>query len=275
MSVTCPVCFHHCRLEEGQTGRCKVRIAQNGASIPLNYGKITSLALDPIEKKPLKKFFPGSKILSVGSFGCNLTCPFCQNHAISMKGPGEVEYRVILPDEAARMALQEIPQGNIGLAYTYNEPLICYEYVRDTAIETKRLGMKNVIVTNGCFTESTALSVLPHTDALNIDLKSFCTDTYKKLGGDLETVKKFIILAHEYAHVELTTLIVPGLNDTTEEMEALSAWIASVDPAIPLHISRFFPAWKMSDTEPTDVRVVYLLAQTARKSLRHVYEGNC
>lgn len=275
MSVTCPVCFHHCSLEEGQTGRCKVRMVQNGVSIPLNYGKITSLALDPIEKKPLRKFFPGSKILSLGSFGCNLTCPFCQNNAISMKGPGEVEYRIIMPDEAARMALQEIPQGNLGLAYTYNEPLTCYEYVRDTAIETKHLGMKNVIVTNGCFTQDTALAVLPYTDALNIDLKSFRADTYKKLGGDLETVKKFIEVAHEYTHIELTTLIVPGLNDTKEEMEELSAWIASVDPAIPLHISRFFPAWKMGDTEPTDVRAVYSLAQTARKSLRFVYEGNC
>ncbi len=271
----CEVCIHHCRLDEGQLGRCKARGMRQGNSTCVNYAKVTSIALDPIEKKPLRKFYPGSKILSIGSFGCNLSCPFCQNHSISMKGEEESVCETLLPGDAARMAQNLINEGNIGLAYTYNEPLIGYEYVRDTAMEVRRLGMKNVVVTNGCFTEKVAGEVLPFIDALNIDLKSFHAETYRLLGGDLETVKKFILLAYAEAHIELTTLVVPGLNDTEEEMEALTGWVASIDPAIVLHISRFFPAWHMEQENPTEVRAVYRLAEIARRKLHNVYEGNC
>ena len=271
----CEACIHHCQLDEGQIGRCKARVMKQGNSTCVNYAKVTSIALDPIEKKPLRKFYPGSKILSIGSFGCNLSCPFCQNHSISMKGEEEAVCETLLPGDAARMAQNLINEGNIGLAYTYNEPLIGYEYVRDTAIEVRGLGMKNVVVTNGCFTEKVAGEVLPFIDALNIDLKSFHEKTYRLLGGDLETVKKFIMLAYAEAHIELTTLVVPGLNDTEEEMEALTGWVASIDAAIVLHISRFFPAWHMEQENPTEVRAVYRLAEIARRKLHNVYEGNC
>ncbi len=275
MSVVCEVCFHHCLLEDEQIGRCRARKALEGKSFSVNYGKITSIALDPIEKKPLQKFFPGSTILSLGSFGCNLSCPFCQNHSISMIGEEEAEYQLILPDDAVKLALREKERGNIGIAFTYNEPLIGYEYVRDTARLIRNEGMKNVVVTNGCVTQSTALAVLPYIDALNIDLKTFRDSSYKKLGGDLETVKKFIQTAHEYAHIELTTLIVPGLNDSVDEIEELSSWVASIDPEIVLHVSRFFPAWKMDQVRPTQVELVYELAKAARNHLKYVYTGNC
>lgn len=275
MSVVCEVCFHHCLLEDEQIGRCRARKALEGKSFSVNYGKITSIALDPIEKKPLQKFFPGSTILSLGSFGCNLSCPFCQNHSISMIGEEEAEYQLILPDDAVKLALREKERGNIGIAFTYNEPLIGYEYVRDTARLIRNEGMKNVVVTNGCVTHSTALAVLPYIDALNIDLKTFRDSSYKKLGGDLETVKEFIQTAYKYAHIELTTLIVPGLNDGVDEMEELSSWVASIDPEIVLHVSRFFPAWKMDQVRPTQVELVYELAKTARNHLKYVYTGNC
>lgn len=275
MTMLCEVCFHHCRLEEGQTGRCRARKASDEKSISVNYGKITSIALDPIEKKPLRRFFPGSKILSLGSFGCNLSCPFCQNHSISMIGEDKADTQLLLPEEAVSIAIQEKQRGNIGIAFTYNEPMIGYEYVRDTAKLIKAEGMKNVVVTNGCVSRATALEVLPLIDAFNIDLKTFQDHTYKKLGGDLETVKAFIRLAYQYAHVELTTLIVPGMNDSIEEMERLSSWIASIDPEIVLHVSRFFPAWKIEDTLPTRIELVYKLAEVASKNLKYVYTGNC
>ena len=182
MTMLCEVCFHHCRLEEGQTGRCRARKASDEKSISVNYGKITSIALDPIEKKPLRRFFPGSKILSLGSFGCNLSCPFCQNHSISMIGEDKADTQLLLPEEAVSIAIQEKQRGNIGIAFTYNEPMIGYEYVRDTAKLIKAEGMKNVVVTNGCVSRATALEVLPLIDAFNIDLKTFQDHRHSYLG---------------------------------------------------------------------------------------------
>ena len=147
--VICPVCMHHCPLAEGQYGRCRARKNREGKIISINYGKITGLMLDPIEKKPLRRFCPGSRILSVGSFGCNLACPFCQNYEISMTGEPEAEYREISPEELAGLAREYRKYGNIGLAFTYNEPLVGYEFVRDTAKLVRAFGMKNVLVTNG------------------------------------------------------------------------------------------------------------------------------
>lgn len=271
----CPVCMHHCALLEGQYGRCRARKNENGKIISVNYGKVTSAMLDPIEKKPLARFYPGSKILSVGSFGCNLFCPFCQNHEISTAGQTEIGWQDVTPAQLARLASGYQNAGNIGVAFTYNEPLVGYEFVRDTACLVKQNGMKTVVVTNGSVELEILEEILPYIDAMNIDLKGFTEDYYRKLGGNLNTVKAFIERAAKDCHVELTTLIVPGENDSKEEMEQEAAWIASLSPEIPLHVSRFFPRYQMTDRKATEVRQVYRMKQIAEKYLKYVYTGNC
>ena len=240
MKAVCNVCMHHCRLEPGQKGICLGRRNEGGAVVCANYGMVTSLALDPIEKKPLNMFRPGSLVLSAGSFGCNLKCPFCQNHEISMADGKTAESTVgmayIPPEGLAAKALEYQTDGNIGVAFTYNEPLIGWEYVRDTARLVKEYGMDNVLVTNG--------SVLPE------------------------------ILEEVLPYIELTTLIVPGENDGIEEMEEEAKWIASLGREIPLHVTRFFPQYRMTDRGATDVGHLYRLAETAGKYLEHVFAGN-
>ena len=276
MKTTCTLCFHHCVLEDGQTGYCRARANRGGAAASLNYGKISSIALDPIEKKPLRRFHPGSKILSVGSFGCNLRCPFCQNHEISMSGAEDAEALYLSPDALAEQAERLRGFGNIGAAYTYNEPLIGYEYVRDCAKAMRKRGMLNVLVSNGTVEETPWRELLPLLDAANIDLKGFTEAWYRRLGGDLETVKRNIRIAAETGcHVEVTTLLVTGENDGAEEIAALSEWLSGIDRTIPLHLSRFFPRHKTLDKPPTPVDTVYRLADIARKSLTYVYTGNC
>lgn len=275
MSARCELCFHRCELTEGQTGFCRTRACQSGAIVPLNYGKLTSLALDPIEKKPLRRFRPRSLILSVGSFGCNLCCPFCQNHEISMAGDGAIQTLDVSPKQLADKAAELLPQGNIGVAYTYNEPLVGYEYVQDCAAIVHDQGMVNVLVTNGTIAEKPWRELLPYLDAANIDLKGFTSEWYRRLGGDLDTVKRSITLAAEQCHVEVTTLLVPGENDSAAEVRALAKWLASVNPDIPLHLSRFFPRYQMQDRSPTPVERVYQLADEARTWLTYVYTGNC
>lgn len=273
--AVCPVCPHHCLLAEGQTGRCRARKNREGEIVSINYGKLTSLIPDPIEKKPLRRFFPGSRILSVGSFGCNLACPFCQNHEISMADSGQAYCREITPEALAGLAQAYQNRGNIGVAFTYNEPLVGYEFVRDTARLVRKRGMKNVLVTNGFAELSVLEELLPYVDAMNIDLKGFTDAWYERLGGDLETVKRFIARAAQDCHVELTTLIVPCENDSEEEMEREAGWIASLDREIPLHVTRFFPQYRMTDKGPTPVERVYRLRDTAARWLRYVYVGNC
>lgn len=275
MSVTCSLCFHHCVLRDGQTGLCRARGNRGGAVVPLNYGKVTSLALDPMEKKPLRRFYPGSRILSVGSFGCNLRCPFCQNHQISMHGTEELSTVNVSPEALVQKAEALKPQGNIGLAYTYNEPLVGYEYVLDCAALARQRGMVNVLVTNGTIEEEPWRALLPLIDAVNIDLKGFTPAWYRRLGGDLETVKASIVLAARICHVEVTTLLIPGENDGAEEIRALARWLAGVDPDIPLHLSRFFPCYHMRNKPPTPVERIYRLAEEAREELNFVYTGNC
>ncbi|MCX7614298.1 MAG: AmmeMemoRadiSam system radical SAM enzyme [Clostridiales bacterium] len=273
--LVCELCPHSCSLEEGQAGLCRARRNQDGAIRDENYGLITSLALDPIEKKPLYRFYPGSKILSVGSYGCNFRCSFCQNYEISMSGRERVEPVYILPEELIHKAIELKPMGNIGIAYTYNEPLIGIEYVFDCAKLAKEKGLKNVLVTNGYINQKPLIKMLPWIDAMNIDLKAFSEPFYKKIGGGLETVKKTIAHASKSCHVEVTTLIIPGENDTPEEMLKLSHWLSCVNHEIPLHITRFFPRYRMTDRNATDVTVIYELAAIARKNLKYVYTGNC
>lgn len=283
----CKVCFRHCDIKEGGTGFCGGRICAGGEVRSANYGRITSLALDPIEKKPLNRFYPGSMIVSVGSYGCNLRCPFCQNSDISWGDEvrlWDTRARMISPEELCELAAEYKSHGNIGIAYTYNEPLIGYEFVRDTAKLVHEAGMKNVIVSNGCASLEVLEELVPYIDAMNIDLKGF-TDGYYNglLGGDRQMVMEFITEAVRHCHVELTTLIIPGENDSEDEMREISLWIAGLKGAdgnviggdIPLHISRFFPRFHMTDRAPTDVRLVYSLADIAREKLKYVYTGNC
>ena len=278
--VKCEVCPHHCTIPEGKKGKCRARGTINGRNVPLNYGIISSIALDPIEKKPLRRFYPGSMILSVGSYGCNLNCPFCQNWEISMTDGGNISREdrkdYLPPEKLAEMAEELCTRGNIGVAFTYNEPLICYEFIRDTAKLVKDKGMKNVLVSNGTAELAVLEEIIPYVDAMNVDIKSFSETTYRDvLGGDLNMTRAFVERAVKDCHVELTMLIVPGMNDTEEEMREVTSWIAGLSEEIPFHISRFFPRYKMSDGTPTDVAKIYKLADIAREKLKYVYEGNC
>jgi len=298
----CEVCFRHCEIKEGQLGFCGARTCKNKQICAANYGRITSLALDPIEKKPLRRFHPGGKILSVGSYGCNLRCPFCQNDEISWSEQAlryaefgkwdetanrkvcAEELEMLTPEELAAAAKFYQRQGNIGIAFTYNEPLIGFEFVRDTAKLVKEQGMVNVLVTNGTAELSVLEKLAPYIDAMNIDLKGF-TDRYYNdvLGGNREMVTAFIERAAQVCHVEITTLIVPGENDSEEEMRQISEFIAGLKNAegqmigeeVPLHISRFFPCFHMTDRNATDVGLIYRLADVARERLKYVYTGNC
>ena len=283
----CEVCFHHCAIPEGGKGLCGARKCVGGTVVPDNYGRVTSLALDPIEKKPLQRFHPGSWILSVGSYGCNLRCPFCQNHGISWSAEAmqlSEKAETVTPEELVEAARRAKSRGNIGLAFTYNEPLIGWEFVRDTAALAHEAGLVNVMVTNGTAELPVLEALLPHIDAMNIDLKGFTARYYSAvLGGDLDMVKAFIARAAQACHVELTTLIVPGENDAEEEMRALTEWVSGLEDAagraigrgIPLHISRFFPRFHMTDRPATEIAKVYRLADVAREKLDYVFTGNC
>ena len=272
--MNCSVCHHRCKLSEGQTGLCGARTNENGQSVPVNYGQLTALALDPIEKKPLYHFHPGTQILSAGSFGCNMACPFCQNFTIAEGRPGQIGTREVSPEELVQIAISLKPRGNIGAAFTYNEPMVGFEFVRDAGKLIKEQGMFTAVVTNGCVEPWVLKEVLPYTDAFNVDLKCFTAESYKALGGDLELVKHFIQTAAASAHVEVTTLVVPGMNDTETEMRRMTEWLASISPDIPYHISRFFPHKHMLSTPPTDKTLLHRLAALAKERLRYVYLGN-
>ena len=283
--MICNTCFRHCNIPEGGLGFCGARTCIDGKVTAANYGKVTSLALDPIEKKPLARFHPGSYIVSVGSYGCNMRCPFCQNYQISWS---EEAYRLartaeyIPPEELAGIAAQTKSRGNIGVAFTYNEPLIGWEYIRDTAKLVHEEGLFNVIVSNGTASLEVLAELTPYIDAMNIDLKGFTDHYYNEvLGGNRAMTMAFIEEAVKHCHVELTTLIVPGENDSEDEIREMCSWIASLTTNtgtgkdIPLHISRFFPRFNMQDRRATDVGLIYRLADIAREQLTYVYTGNC
>lgn len=278
----CDVCFRKCEISEGRTGFCGARKCENGAVIPANYGRITAAALDPIEKKPLKMFMPGSRIFSIGSYGCNLRCLFCQNSDISWSDEAFRLAEVTpyhSPEEVVKRAEELKEMGNVGIAFTYNEPLTGYEFVRDAAKLAHECGLVNVLVSNGTASEKVLNEISPYIDAMNIDLKAFTERFYKNIaGGDLDMVKHFIEGAVSTAHVELTTLIIPQENDSEDEMRALSAWVASLQDkykkTIPLHVTRFFPRFHMTDRNATPVGTVKRLAEVARERLEAVFTGN-
>lgn len=286
-SATCTVCPHHCRLAPGRLGTCRARRNEGGAIVADNYGRVTSLALDPIEKKPLARFMPKTLVVSLGSYGCNLHCPFCQNAEISQAGKTRVPWRDISPEEL--VALADDARGRdrrvVGIAYTYNEPLVGWEYVRDCARLAHERGLVNVLISNGCAERGVLDELDGLIDAANIDLKGFTDSFYDACGagpGALACVRGTIArLAADHAcHLEVTTLVVPGMNDTEDEIDAAAAWLASLDggrgaDAITYHVTRFFPRWRMSGCGPTPVETVYRLADAARRHLAHVLTGNC
>lgn len=270
-TASCLLCPHHCRIKEGQYGRCRTRYYDGEKVWALNYGQCTSIALDPIEKKPLARFQQGSLILSLGSWGCNFSCPFCQNWQISQQ---QAPCRELTPDQAVSLAKAYAAQGNIGLAYTYNEPSLSFEFIRAAAPMIKTAGLYNVMVSNGYLEEEPLRELLPYIDAWNIDLKGFSEGFYQKLcGAHLAPVLRTIRLAAAVSHVEVTTLIVPGANDSPAEMAAEAQWLASISPDIVLHLTRYFPRYKMT-TPPTAKETLAKLRDVAKQYLSYVYLGN-
>jgi len=268
-SVKCNLCPRRCEIPDGQTGFCRVRKNEKGVLYSLNYGRISSISNDPIEKKPLYHFHPSSKILSVGSWGCNLTCPWCQNWEIAHESP---QTQKVYPERLIDIAVDRMSPG---IAYTYNEPITWFEFVLDTSRMASAEGLYNVMVSNG-YIEEAPFKLLSQTiQAMNIDLKGFNEKFYKKrCTSELEVVKRNIKTAvEEEVHVELTTLIIPGENDSEQEMEEQVKWMASIDENIPLHISKYFPAYRFNKPE-TDNQKILDLVRVAKKHLKYVYTGN-
>jgi len=269
-AIRCLLCPHACVIAEGHAGRCRVRQNQNEILMSLNYGEISSMALDPIEKKPLCHFFPGKKILSVGTWGCNFHCQFCQNWEIAHGNP---QVFFTAPEQLAQLATRQ-GADCIGVAYTYSEPTVWFEYVLDAAVAVKKMGLKNVLVTNGFVNEDPLLEILPFIDAMNIDVKAFGADYYRDVcAGGLDTVKRTVEIAARRTHVEVTTLLIPELNDSDTEISALARWLSAISPDIPIHFSRYFPCYKM-DRPPTSRETLVRARNLALPFLRYVHLGN-
>jgi len=271
--TACRLCPKLCTIKEGKSGFCRVRQNRGGTLYAANYGRLTAYALDPIEKKPLYHFYPGAAILSLGTYGCNLRCGFCQNWSIAHGNPASV---ALTPEQAVKMAREQVEPGHpgMGIAYTYSEPLIWYEFVRDTARLARRAGLKNVLVTNGYINETPLRELLPDIDAMNIDVKAFTGDYYRKhCTGSLEPVLRTVEIACRECHVELTTLLVTGLNDSAEEIRRLVDWVAALDREIPVHFSRYFPNFEL-DLPPTPPDTLKMARDIAREKLAYVYVGN-
>lgn len=273
--VECNLCPRCCKLDNNRVGFCSARKAEDDELYSLNYGEVTSIALDPIEKKPLYHFKPGSKIISVGSFGCNFKCGFCQNASISQNA---AESQFIPAETLVKLALEYKKEGNIGIAFTYNEPTVWFEYIYDTINiikeNEKYKDIDVVLVSNGYINDDAFKLILPGISAVNIDLKAFSADFYRNVcKGEMEYVKNSIIEASKYCHVEITNLIIEGYNDDEEEIEALSKWLSSINKDIPLHLSRYFPAYKfkVKSTSPEKMLRAYDIASNY---LNYVYIGN-
>jgi len=272
-TIECSLCPHYCKIREGKTGICGVR-RNNGERVELtSYGVLSACNSDPVEKKPFYHFFPGNKILSIGSYGCNMRCDFCQNHSISQFVPEKMKAGYT-PDRIAAMALGL--SSNIGIAFTYNEPVIWYEYIRDVAITIKDAGMYTAIVSNGYVNPEPLEEIIQFTDAFNIDLKAFNNAFYRELtGSDISHVKKSLKqIATAGKHLEITTLIIPRQNDSEAEMAAESEWIAAeLGRDVPLHLSRYYPMHKRNDP-PVSEGSLRKLYDAASKNLDYVYLGN-
>lgn len=269
--IRCRVCPHNCILDKGKFGICRVRTLKNNVPVAINYGEVTSMGVDPIEKKPLYHFKPSKNILSLGSFGCNMTCGFCQNYEISQGRP-ETQYMSV---EKLINIIQSI-ENNEGVAFTYNEPFMWYEYIYDAAknIKENNKDTSVVVVTNGYINEEPLLKLLPYVDAMNIDLKGYTNRYYNNIcGAKIEPVLETIKKANEQCHIEITTLLVSDENDSIEEARDIAKFIASVNENIPLHLSRYFPRYKMENAA-TRIEKITQAQSEAKKYLKYVYVGN-
>ncbi|HUT63899.1 MAG TPA: AmmeMemoRadiSam system radical SAM enzyme [Anaerolineae bacterium] len=266
--VRCVLCPNYCVIAKGKRGICRIRTNRNGNLYADAYGRVVSLAIDPVEKKPLYHFYPSKSILSTGPNGCNFRCGFCQNSEISQK---EVPTQYVSPENLADLASSN---GSIGVAYTYTEPFIWFEYIRDTGRVIHNRGMVNVMVTNGYVNEEPLSELLPLIDAMNIDIKSMRPDFYTKVcGGKLEDVLRTVKISSDFCHIEITNLIIPGYNDTDEDFEKLVDWIYSINPSMPLHFSRYFPRYRFTEPE-TPVATLRHAFEIAKLKLKYVYVGN-
>ncbi len=267
--VQCRLCPKNCLIADGKHGYCRARENHGGVLYSVIYERCTSVAMDPIEKKPLYHFFPGTQILSIGTRGCNFGCLHCQNYGISQ---GDAPLQEIKKEWAVAAAVQ---QGSVGIAYTYNEPFIWYEFVKDASILARQKGLKNVLVTNGYVNPEPLEELLPLVDAMNIDIKAFTPEFYKKICmGTLEPVLDTVKRSCKSTHVEVTNLIIPGHNDTDQEFESLAAWIAdNAGPHTPAHLSCHFPRHRLNagvTPQETLLRAWRFFA----KRLKYVYVGN-
>ncbi len=274
LGVRCRLCPHFCLLNVGQTGICGVRKNINGILYASNYGIVSALHLDPIEKKPLYHFYPGREILSVGTIGCNLFCNFCQNWEIAHPQNDLFFIKKMNPDKIVAKALAQ--KNNLGMAYTYNEPVVFYEFMMETAQLVHQCGLMNVMVSNGFISPLAMEKLLPSIDAFNIDLKGFTNEFYKKYTkSELQPVLdslKLIFASGKW--LEITFLLIPGANDDINDFMRMIDWIAeqlSID--VPLHISRYFPNYKLN-THKTPGEQLEMFYQKAAKSLSYVYIGN-
>ncbi len=272
--IRCLLCPRHCLLDDGQVGTCGVRKVENRELVTLNYGCLAAAHWDPIEKKPLYHYYPGYLILSIGTYGCNLLCSFCQNWSLA-RGKPQQNTTAVSPQDILTMLQKEGEPGkNLGLAYTYNEPLIWYEFVYDTARLLHEHGYRNVLVTNGYIETKPLLELLPFIDAMNIDVKAFSDNFYRQYCHGLRgPVLKTVETAVTKCHVEVTCLLIPTLNDDLVEQEELSRWLGGLSPDLVLHYSRYFPQYKL-DLPPTPPQKMLEIREIARKELNYVYLGN-
>lgn len=274
-AITCELCPHGCRIAPGRGGICRVRRNEGGTMVLPYYGVVTALALDPIEKKPLHHFMPGSEVFSAGFVGCTMRCPFCQNWQISQELPStRAELAALRSYGPEALVAAALESGAPSVAYTYSEPTVHFEFVLAAMEAARAAGLRNVLVTNGCLEAGPARELLRLTDAANVDLKTWSAEAYEKtLGGRLETVLEFIRIAASLCHLEATTLVVPGLSDSAAGIEGIASFLASLSRDLPLHLSAFHPAWRQGGS-PTDPRLIDELALVAGASLRYVYKGN-
>ena len=270
-AVLCQLCPKQCTIADGQTGFCRVRKNTDGILYATNFGQLSAHAMDPIEKKPLYHYYPGRYILSLGTTGCNLRCGFCQNWNIAHDSPQTIE---VTPEHVVEVAANQDPYPNVGIAYTYSEPFIWYEFVYHTARLARDKGLKNVLVTNGYINEEPLRAILPFIDAMNIDVKGFTDEYYlKNCAGNLEPVLRTVEIAHSRCHVELTTLLIPSLNDSEDEVCRLVDWVAGLNPEIPLHFSRYSPNFEF-EIEATPPETLQRAREIALEKLDYVYIGN-
>jgi len=280
--IQCLVCNHYCKISEGKTGICGVRKNIAGDLKLLVYGRPIAINIDPIEKKPLFHFLPGSKIFSLGTYGCNFRCSFCQNWDISQLSKGYQNF-----EELIKKTCEEWPPEKIvdycrknqipGIAYTYNEPTIFVEYAYDAMKLAKKSGIKNIFVSNGYESKETVEYIAPYLDAINIDLKSFRDEFYNRLcGAKLKPVLETIKLIHQKKiWQEITTLLIPGENDSEKEIKEIAKFIASIDKNIPWHLSRFYPAYQMTNKEATSIGILEKAYEIGKKAgLNYIYLGN-